>query len=139
MLLRAARSPCWRAPGRFPLPASTVPRSTAWTTAHYGTQLRAFTSHSARRKQDTGDTPPDQKTASLNSAPATRLANVDVVRKQGDAKNATTTKKNDLLSEAMNGRKEQRKADWAIMREMAKYLWPKVSFREAERLLDSLC
>lgn len=41
-------------------------------------------------------------------------------------KNATATKKKDLLSEASMGVKEQRKADWAIMKEMAKYLWPKV-------------
>jgi hypothetical protein len=26
----------------------------------------------------------------------------------------------------MTGKQEQRKADWAIMKEMAKYLWPKV-------------
>lgn len=26
----------------------------------------------------------------------------------------------------MVGKQEQRKADWAIMKEMAKYLWPKV-------------
>lgn len=42
-----------------------------------------------------------------------------------NAQNATATKKKDLLSEASMGNKEQRKADWAIMKEMAKYLWPK--------------
>lgn len=30
------------------------------------------------------------------------------------------------MSESHKENKEQRKADWAIMREMAKYLWPKV-------------
>jgi hypothetical protein len=45
-----------------------------------------------------------------------------------DAKNATAAaaKKKDLLGETAMGNKEQRKADWAIMKEMAKYLWPKV-------------
>lgn len=43
-----------------------------------------------------------------------------------NAQNATATKKKDLLGEASIGNKEQRKADWAIMKEMAKYLWPKV-------------
>jgi hypothetical protein len=32
-----------------------------------------------------------------------------------------------LLSEEKLTTKEQRKADWAIMKEMARYLWPKVS------------
>lgn len=134
MLLRAARSPCWRAPGRFLPPAYTVPRSTPWTTAYHGTQLRVFTSHRAWRKQETGNTPLEQKQANLKPAPAARLAN-DAAQKQKDSKNATTTKKNDLLSEATVGSKEQRKADWAIMREMAKYLWPKVCIREASGLI----
>ncbi|KAH8701849.1 putative ABC iron exporter Atm1 [Talaromyces proteolyticus] len=34
-------------------------------------------------------------------------------------------KKGDLLGESIVTSKEQRKADWAIMKEMAKYLWPK--------------
>ena len=46
--------------------------------------------------------------------------------KTNDPKNATAAPKKDLLSEAMMGKSEQRKADWAIMKEMAKYLWPKV-------------
>ena len=32
----------------------------------------------------------------------------------------------DLLAEQKVSNKEQRKADWAILKEMAKYLWPKV-------------
>jgi ATP-binding cassette subfamily B (MDR/TAP) protein 7 len=53
-----------------------------------------------------------------------QLASANIVQtpKDGDAK----TPKKDLLSEPMAATKEQRKADWAIMREMAKYLWPKV-------------
>lgn len=36
-------------------------------------------------------------------------------------------KNQDILVQAELSTKEQRKADWAIMKEMAKYLWPKVS------------
>lgn len=127
MLLRAARSSCLRAPRRLARPEYTVPRSAPWPTAYHGTQLRVFSSLGGSwRKQETGDTAPERKTGSLNSAPASRLANADVIQKQGDTQNATSTKKNDLLSEATVANKEQRKADWAIMREMAKYLWPKV-------------
>lgn len=35
-----------------------------------------------------------------------------------------------LLSEQTVTNKEQRKADWAIMKEMARYLWPKVGLME---------
>lgn len=44
----------------------------------------------------------------------------------------TNTKSNgepkapDLLGEQTVSNKEQRKADWAIMKEMSRYLWPKV-------------
>ncbi|KAF4554708.1 Iron-sulfur clusters transporter atm1 [Elsinoe fawcettii] len=40
-------------------------------------------------------------------------------------KPATTVKENGLLGEQRVSNKEQRKADWAIIRDMAKYLWPK--------------
>jgi ABC transporter ATM len=36
-------------------------------------------------------------------------------------------KQNAFLSEGLVSNAEQRKADWAIMREMTQYLWPKVS------------
>lgn len=38
----------------------------------------------------------------------------------------STSKKDNILSTSTATNKEQRKADWAIMKEMAKYLWPKV-------------
>jgi hypothetical protein len=43
------------------------------------------------------------------------------------------TQKDPLLSEQNLSNKEQRKADWAIMKEMAVYLWPKVG---ADRVSD---
>lgn len=36
-------------------------------------------------------------------------------------------KTDSLLAEQTVSNKEQRKADWAIMKEMSRYLWPKVS------------
>jgi hypothetical protein len=41
------------------------------------------------------------------------------------AASSEATNKNALLSEAMVSNAEQRKADWAIMKEMTQYLWPK--------------
>ena len=43
-------------------------------------------------------------------------------------------KKPDVLAQASLSTTEQRKADWAIMKEMAKYLWPKVSCKKAQVL-----
>jgi len=47
------------------------------------------------------------------------------------AKDPKTVPK-DLLEEASLSAKGQRKADWGIIKEMSRYLWPKVcSFRKA--------
>jgi ABC transporter ATM len=47
------------------------------------------------------------------------------VQKPEQAK-AALMPKDPLLIEDIKSNKEQRKVDWAIMKEMAKYLWPKV-------------
>ena len=118
MLLGAARTtPCWRFTKPFIQPARVVPRSTPWRSACRGSQLRIFTSsQSPLRKQAQGDKKADLKTATTTAA----------AQDQKTTQNATATNKKDLLSETSVGVKEQRKADWAIMNEMAKYLWPKV-------------
>lgn len=61
----------------------------------------------------------------MPAATAADLANSNIVPKL-EAGKAKDTPKKDLLSESAIASKEQRRADWAIMREMAKYLWPKV-------------
>ena len=43
------------------------------------------------------------------------------------AKHDDAARTDALLSEQTITSKEQRQADWAIMKEMARYLWPKVS------------
>lgn len=40
---------------------------------------------------------------------------------------AVPGKQDAFMSEKTVSNKEQRKADWAIMKEMSRYLWPKVS------------
>ena len=45
-----------------------------------------------------------------------------------EAKIKESTKTTALLSDQAVSNKEQRKADWAILKEMSKYLWPKVCF-----------
>lgn len=122
MLPWAARSPCWRI-SRLRHHRPAVPRSTAWMTPSRTTQLRVFSVHnSSLRKQDSKGLPSEQKT----SPSAAGLDSKPTDPKTNDPKNATAVPKKDLLSEAVVGKQEQRKADWAIMKEMAKYLWPKV-------------
>lgn len=74
-------------------------------------------SQSPLRRQIAGDKP----TTITNTEAA-----ANTTPDEKNSKNATATKNKDLLSEASIGVKEQRRADWAIMKEMAKYLWPKV-------------
>ncbi|PLB50178.1 transporter ATM1, mitochondrial precursor [Aspergillus steynii IBT 23096] len=130
MLPRAARSPCVRIPARFIRRGPVVPRSSPWLPAAYSAQLRAFstTNKGPLLKQAVDDPPVERKSPSPASTPSTTPA-TDAAAAQNpkDAAKASSSdkKKKDLLSESTVATKEQRKADWAIMKEMAKYLWPK--------------
>ena len=50
------------------------------------------------------------------------------------AASSKASKQHALLSEGLVSNAEQRKADWAIMKEMTQYLWPK-AFLSLELLL----
>ncbi|KAL2814850.1 P-loop containing nucleoside triphosphate hydrolase protein [Aspergillus cavernicola] len=117
MLPRAARSSCWRIPTRSITHRSAFPRSRPLAATLYRPQLRAF----AVKKETEESSPPDQKIS--NPEPSSSPAKPTAPNPQ-QTQNAATTKK-DLLSETTLAKKEQRKADWAIIKEMAKYLWPK--------------
>jgi len=49
-----------------------------------------------------------------------------LVQKEDATEQNATGKQDGLLAEKVTSNVEQRKADWAIMKEMTKYLWPKV-------------
>lgn len=50
----------------------------------------------------------------------------ETIQKKAGSTALDAAKSNDpLLNEHLVSNKEQRKADWAIMKEMARYLWPK--------------
>jgi ABC transporter ATM len=82
---------------------------------HHG--IRVFTSSPLHRKDVHGQRPaPGSKAAVEATKPA----------KDAAASNAAKVAKADpLLQEQVLTNKEQRKADWAIMKEMSQYLWPK--------------
>lgn len=121
MLLRAARSPCWR-PARYAHPsfASRAP----WTRPS-ATQLRVFVSSGRLQNQSTDGKDPMAVKPGSSAVPSSQLAEGNAAQQSKDAASAKAAKK-ELLGETAQASKEQRKADWAIMREMAKYLWPKV-------------
>jgi ABC transporter ATM len=79
------------------------------------------------RKQSTPDTPSDRKPPSSHAPPVSRPVDATPALKPKDVQStaASASPKKDLLSETTVASKEQRKADWAIMKEMVKYLWPK--------------
>ena len=72
--------------------------------------------------------PPDQKAKAQNPPRADTLENVkpETVEKAPTPEPRMEPKTDALLSEQTVSNKEQRKADWAIMKEMSRYLWPKV-------------
>ncbi|KAL4958463.1 P-loop containing nucleoside triphosphate hydrolase protein [Aspergillus filifer] len=124
MLRQAARSPCWRASARFIAHHPAFPRSSTSTRPSLATfqttQLRQVSVNSQTDPKPQAEQ--NQPTPDPSTPPAATTQATPSPQKQ--SQNAATTQKN-LLSESTVAHKEQRKADWAIMREMAKYLWPK--------------
>lgn len=59
-------------------------------------------------------------------APKAASQRNDIRQNPQDGGNAIPKQKAEFLNDSTVNIKEQRKADWAIMKEMAKYLWPKV-------------
>ena len=70
--------------------------------------------------QNTQNTQNTQNPETLESIKPETLQKIDTARSSGGQK------KDSLLAEQNVSNKEQRKADWAIMKEMSRYLWPKV-------------
>ncbi|KAI4126185.1 MAG: hypothetical protein LQ338_003884 [Usnochroma carphineum] len=91
-------------------------------------QFRRFSQSSRWVQQASATDPkgPVQNAQSISGAEATESVKPESFQKPGGAtaNNAPNTDK--LLSEQTVSNKEQRKADWAIIKEMAQYLWPKV-------------
>lgn len=78
---------------------------------------RVFTSSPLHRKDVHGQRPPlpGSKVAVEQTKPA----------KPANDPSKAEVKTDPLLQEQTLSNKEQRKADWAIMKEMSRYLWPK--------------
>lgn len=79
---------------------------------HHG--IRVFTCSPLHRKDAHGQRPKP------GSKPA-----IEATKPAADPAAAKVAKTDPLLQEQVLTNKEQRKADWAIMKEMSAYLWPK--------------
>lgn len=69
---------------------------------------------------------PTDHTVSVQTPSPTHSISAESVPKVEDSTYHEAPKADALLKEQTVSNKEQRKADWAIMKEMSRYLWPKV-------------
>jgi ATP-binding cassette subfamily B (MDR/TAP) protein 7 len=108
-LARAARRPGLRA-------SSLSLSLSARISPYYAT--RVFTSSPLHRKDAHGQRPLPGSRVALQDTKAAKPASDPAAAK-------VVAKTDPLLQEQSLSTKEQRKADWAIMKEMSQYLWPK--------------
>lgn len=106
-------------PSRCRILLSRPPRHTHIRT---GDRYRIFSTRGALLYKQNND-----KSTTVAVGEPQKIASHDAaLGNKAQAPSKPAGKKPDLLAEATVTRKEQRKADWAIMKEMTKYLWPKV-------------
>lgn len=139
MLLRPAQLHCRNAL-RNPLKRRiTIPGFSLRGKLQHDVQYRSFTAVGGLwNKQNTGQPQIDKQKQTGASASAPETPSVVNSKKDGEGNNAADTtklvaKKPDPLSGNSVTSKQQRKVDWAIMKEMAKYLWPKVRIYSLSR------
>ena len=86
--------------------------------------LRQITYTNHLRQHDKPREPPTQSRIQLRPNDSESIK-PESYQEPSKAKPDAPSKTDALLAEQTVSNKEQRKADWAIMKEMAKYLWPK--------------
>ncbi|KAK3724472.1 Iron-sulfur clusters transporter atm1, mitochondrial [Vermiconidia calcicola] len=87
---------------------------------------RVFATTPRHRKSDVGRIQASQQTVTQDKQPTEESLKPESVKPEQKAQPAA---RNDpLLTEQTVSNKEQRKADWAIVKDMAHYLWPKNDF-----------
>ncbi|KAK2874965.1 hypothetical protein FQN49_001898 [Arthroderma sp. PD_2] len=128
MLLRTTQLHCRIASRNLSRSRLSLPGPFSQGSCRHGALRCAFTTRGSLSKDQPSDTP---KTAGRLNASTTPKGSVTIDVKSTAVKDVVGVSKADskkpgaLLSESTVTSKEQRKVDWAIMKEMAKYLWPK--------------
>ncbi|KAF3490564.1 iron-sulfur clusters transporter atm1 [Arthroderma uncinatum] len=129
MLLRTAQLQCRIAPQNFYRSRLSLASPLNLGSNRYGALRCTFTTRGSLSKDQPAGT--QEKGGPLTTTPTTRSTATIDVKSTGGKKDVVGVTKADskkpgaLLSETNVTSKEQRKVDWAIMKEMAKYLWPK--------------
>ena len=124
MLLRAYQLPC-RPPSCLRL--HRYPPSTSYRLFNHQTFLAQERRTSP---QSLGSQTPLKTDSAENIKP-------EAIQKPPDAESDEAPKTDGLLTEQTVSNKEQRKADWAIMKEMVQYLWPKVNLENKSVFKES--
>lgn len=86
--------------------------------------VRVFATTPRHRKDEARIRTVQQETAQVKEVKESIKPETLQKEQSADASSATS-KQDALLTEQTVSNKEQRKADWAIIRQMGKYLWPK--------------
>ncbi|KAL8912264.1 MAG: hypothetical protein Q9171_002719 [Xanthocarpia ochracea] len=102
--------------------------------------VRPFSQSSSWLQQkSTPDPTPQQNSAKVvDSIDAIESVKPETVKRPGAAAVIQAPNTDGLLSEQTVSNKEQRKADWAIMKEMVQYLWPKEDMGTKVRVSTAL-
>jgi ATP-binding cassette, subfamily B (MDR/TAP), member 7 len=105
-------------------------------------QRGAFWSSAGLRQQDeraqVKESPTVNQTASIKAEVSKSIKPESFDSSKKVAKPATTDDKDTLLAEQTVSNKEQRRVDLAILKEMARYLWPKGEFGTKLRVSSAL-
>lgn len=94
---------------------------------------RCFTSSPRRRKDDIGEQT-TQRVLHDGRTPQQGVKPENVTAQPSSQAVAATSKPDPLLGEQKVTNKEQRTADWAIIKDMVQYLWPKNDFNTKFRV-----
>lgn len=113
--------------------------ATAWSCLK-SRQTRSF-NQSWRSTQRASPADPKRQLQNVENTSAAHVpesVKPEIFKKPEAAKANNAPNTDNLLSEQIVSNKEQRKADWAIIKEMAQYLWPKVGPRALRTVVSDL-
>lgn len=126
----------------FHLPRGWSQRSfhaTSWSCSR-STQIRPLyqSLRYTQRAHSTDGKHPKQRLRSTKAADALDTVEPETFNRPAEARPSALPDTDNLLSEQTVSNKEQRKADWAIIKEMAQYLWPKDDWGSKARVGTAL-
>lgn len=116
-------APCAVKASSRPLLRSHVVRSHIIQCSRQPSSIRVFTSTPRHRKDVERIPQPPTAVAAKDEAPES--VKPETIQKEKPPEQIASSKQDALLAGKITSTTDQRKADWAIMKEMSRYLWPK--------------